>query len=278
MESVETIGVLLFPPLRNKRMKNTLKIYATPLFILITLCMAMFTYMPVCGSGFAALNVVSTESTASSSDPSLAVGPDGTAHIAWYDYTDYGSSGSDSDIFYKKRTSSGAWSTTEVVSTESTGSSTAPSLAVGPDGTAHIAWTDSTDYGGSGSDSDIFFKIYDANPPVTEDNYDDHWHNSDFTIALTATDDLTGVSYTYYRINNGATRSIDANGPPLITTEGADNKLEYWSIDDVQNEETHKTITGIKLDRTQPHYYHPFCNPKSGSNGLDIWRCLHVSI
>jgi len=50
------------------------------------------------------------------------------------------------------------WTATKVVSTESTDDSWSPSLGVGPDGTAHIAWVDKTDYCGSGSDADIFYK------------------------------------------------------------------------------------------------------------------------
>ena len=35
------------------------------------------------------------------------------------------------------------------------------------------------------------------NPPVTNDDYDGFWHNSDFTITLSATDDYSGVLETY---------------------------------------------------------------------------------
>ena len=50
------------------------------------------------------------------------------------------------------------WSVTEVVSTESTSDSTWPSLAVDSSDVMHVAWDDQTDYGGSGSDDDIFYK------------------------------------------------------------------------------------------------------------------------
>jgi len=49
-------------------------------------------------------------------------------------------------------------STTEIVSTESSQSSYAPSIAVDILGTVHIAWHDSTNYGASGNDMDIFYK------------------------------------------------------------------------------------------------------------------------
>jgi parallel beta-helix repeat protein len=95
--------------------------------------------------------------------------------------------------------------------------------------------------------------IEDFTPPTTIHDYDSLWHTSDFTITLTATDDLSGVAETYYRINDGPIQNVSAHGHSLITTEGADNKLEYWSVDNAGNEELpHKILTGIKLDKTYP--------------------------
>ncbi len=62
--------------------------------------------------------VVSTASTDGSKFPSLAVGSDGKVHIAWHDSTDYGGSGTDTDIFYSRFEPGVGWMTTEVVSTE----------------------------------------------------------------------------------------------------------------------------------------------------------------
>ncbi|MEM2734320.1 MAG: PKD domain-containing protein [Candidatus Bathyarchaeia archaeon] len=92
----------------------------------------------------------------------------------------------------------------------------------------------------------------DVTPPVTRALYEDIWHNADFTITLKANDDMSGVAETYYRINNGPVKKVSVDGHPLITVEGANNTLEYWSIDKAGNEETHKFITGIKLDKSKP--------------------------
>jgi len=95
--------------------------------------------------------------------------------------------------------------------------------------------------------------LKDASPPYTFDNYDGSWHIENFVITLTATDDLSGIAETYYKINYGPTQSISVNGQPLITTEGENNTLEYWSVDKAGNEEVpHKILTGIKLDKTAP--------------------------
>ena len=92
----------------------------------------------------------------------------------------------------------------------------------------------------------------DSTAPVTVDNYDNSWHVVDYKINLAATDDLSGVAETYYKINDGPTQTVSAQGQPSITTEGADNTLEYWSVDLAGNEEAHKVLTGIKLDKTPP--------------------------
>ena len=92
----------------------------------------------------------------------------------------------------------------------------------------------------------------DLKAPVTVDNYDGQWHTADFRINLTATDDMSGVDKTHYKINNGVTNSVFAAGQPIISTEGANNVLEYWSVDVAGNEESHEVLTGIKLDKTAP--------------------------
>ena len=94
--------------------------------------------------------------------------------------------------------------------------------------------------------------VSDDLPPVTIDDYDGSWHTSDFTISLTASDS-SGISETYYRINDGSIKSVSANGQPRITMEGGSNTLEYWSVDAVGHEELpHRMLTQIKLDKTAP--------------------------
>ena len=93
----------------------------------------------------------------------------------------------------------------------------------------------------------------DTDPPSTNNDYDGLWHTSDFTITLIAADNGSGVAKTYYRINEGPTKSIDVDGQPLITIEGFNNTLEFWSRDNADIEELpHNLLTGIKLDKTPP--------------------------
>ncbi|MCE7747020.1 MAG: hypothetical protein GPJ51_01380 [Candidatus Heimdallarchaeota archaeon] len=114
-------------------------------------------------SSWTGVEVVSTESTVSSREPSLAVDTSGNVHISWNDATNYTNSGLDWDIFYKSWNSGlNSWTGVEVVSTESTGESYYSSLAIDYLNNVHIAWRSIEDYGESGLDRDIFYKKLDG--------------------------------------------------------------------------------------------------------------------
>lgn len=119
-------------------------------------------------------------------------------------------------------------------------------------GEYNVTLTVTDEFGFQNNTSTTITVLEDNTPPVTTDDYDEAWHTSDFTITLTAVDDESGVTETYYRINNETTKTVGANGQPPITTEGADNTLEYWSVDNAGNEEPSNLLTGIKLDKTPP--------------------------
>ncbi len=104
------------------------------------------------------VELVSTDTASVSENPSIAVGTDGKVHVIWEDNSPYGGSGTDYDIFYRSRTTEGIWGSVEVVSSQSTHNSRYPSIAIDNDGVAHVAWHDQTNYAGSGTDWDIFYK------------------------------------------------------------------------------------------------------------------------
>lgn len=97
-----------------------------------------------------------------------------------------------------------------------------------------------------------YVEAADVYPPVTNNDYDGLWHSADFTITLGATDDFSGVNETFYRINGGPVQNVRVGGQPSIVSEGANNTLEYWSVDDFGREEAHHFLAGIKLDKTAP--------------------------
>ena len=107
--------------------------------------------------------VVSTESTDYSGVPDVSVDSKGNVHVVWYDLTNYNASGTDEDIFYKCRNgTSGNWTTTEVVSTESSSMAWHPRMAIDIFGNIHVVWQDSTDFHGANTDVDIFYKCLNA--------------------------------------------------------------------------------------------------------------------
>jgi hypothetical protein len=87
--------------------------------------------------------------------------------------------------------------------------------------------------------------------PTTTADYDNAWHTSDFTVKLSA-EDFFGVNQTCYKVNGGVTKTLSVEGQPKILTEGSNNTLEYWSVDFNGNQETHHTLTQIKMDKTAP--------------------------
>jgi len=198
--------------------------------------------------------VVSTESTDHSYVSSLMVDGDGTVHVAWHDHTDYGGSGTDSDIFYKYKPSGGSWTTTEVVSTESTGSSEQPSLMVDGDGTVHVAWMDETNYGGSSFDYDIFYKYkpsgssWTTTEVVSTESTSYSWYPSlmvdgDGTVHV-AWEDWTNYGgsggdpdiFYKYKPNGGSwtttemvsTESTDHSGRPSLMVDGDGTVHVAW--------------------------------------------------
>ena len=60
------------------------------------------------------------------------------------------------------------WNMTEVISEGSTGDSYSPSLVADNAGNMHVTWHDNTNYAGSGSDFDIFYRYWNNFSCVTK--------------------------------------------------------------------------------------------------------------
>ncbi len=122
----------------------------------------------VLSSSWTTTEVVSTESIGDSYYNSIAADSEGTIHVAWYDATEYVSSGTDVDIFYKRKDILSPWTTTDVVSTESSGISNFPSIVVDTSGIIQLFWDDFTNYDSCGTDKDIFYKRLSGVPAAPE--------------------------------------------------------------------------------------------------------------
>ncbi|MGQ9691199.1 MAG: Ig-like domain-containing protein [Thermoproteota archaeon] len=101
----------------------------------------------------------------------------------------------------------------------------------GEDGT--YTATAQTIVAGKAIEDTVIFAI-DETPPTTLHDYDGLWHTSDLTITLTAIDEVSGITETYYRINGGPVRTVSADGQPcfhIVQAEGAiviDGDISDW--------------------------------------------------
>jgi hypothetical protein len=87
----------------------------------------------------------------------------------------------------------------------------------------------------------------DWTPPATTDNAPTRAVREDVTVTLTASDHLSVVSSTYYRVNGTETRTGNWIG---LTSEGA-YSIVYWSKDSAGNVEPQRS-TAVVIDRTSP--------------------------
>ncbi|MHB1002699.1 MAG: OmpL47-type beta-barrel domain-containing protein, partial [Thermoleophilia bacterium] len=93
------------------------------------------------------------------------------------------------------------------------------------------------------------FTIEDDAAPVTTDDADGDWHNSDVTVTLSCTDAVTGCAETTYEVDGGSTQVgntvvLSAEGVHTITYRSVDN-------DDPAHVESDNTAT-VRIDKTAP--------------------------
>nr|MDO8088570.1 hypothetical protein [Candidatus Sigynarchaeum springense]MDO8115690.1 hypothetical protein [Candidatus Sigynarchaeota archaeon] len=93
---------------------------------------------------WSATEVVSSESTAASEHPSIALDAAGNVHVVWDDLTNYGGHNDNQlDIFYKVRNSTtGAWNPVSIVTADSTQYAAQPSICIDNDNIIHMAYED----------------------------------------------------------------------------------------------------------------------------------------
>lgn len=107
----------------------------------------------------------------------------------------------------------------------------------------------------------------DGNPPVTSASVSGNlgtngWYRSSVGISLSATDDLSGLQRTVYRINGGALQTY--TGSFTFSTPGQ-YTVEYWSFDNVNNNEAPHTLL-IKIDPGAP-FVTATANPSTAPKG-----------
>ena len=88
-------------------------------------------------------------------------------------------------------------------------------------------------------------------PSLTGTPGEGGWYTTSVSINLTATDlppNGYGVDFVNRRVNDG---SWSHYTPPFTISSDGTNKVDFYSVDKANNEETPKTIT-VKIDKTPP--------------------------
>ncbi|HEC76338.1 MAG TPA: hypothetical protein ENI33_03635 [Thermoplasmatales archaeon] len=106
---------------------------------------------------------------------------------------------------------------------------------------------------------DVYFGEPQYQPPVTgctitpSPDGENGWYTQETTVTvqLNATDQKEGVEATFYSVNDGAWEQY-THPFSIMGVEGT-NKISYYSIDKVGNEEEPKS-TFIRVDKTDPFF------------------------
>ena len=113
----------------------------------------------------------------------------------------------------------------------------------------------------------------DTTPPVTTYTLDppepdglNSWYISEVNITLNATDDLSGVNETYYKIDNGTWNIYSESF--IIKIDGY-HVLEFYSVDNAGNIEDLKSVE-FKIDKTAPKIDLKY--EVTGGNAIDGWE------
>jgi hypothetical protein len=107
----------------------------------------------------------------------------------------------------------------------------------------------------------------DATAPNTNAVAPSGWKATDQTVTLDPHDGLSGVKDTFYKLDGDAAK----RGTDVAIAGDRTHTLEYWSLDNAGNQETHKTVE-VKIDGTSPTISHtltPVANAK-GWNNSDV--------
>jgi PKD repeat protein len=190
-----------------------------------------FRWLNVTSMEWSAVEVISNGSEGVSECPALAIDQLGNVHVAWEDNSSILSSGTDYDILYRVRNATtGTWSNTELVSSESTLDSGHPTIVVDASGNVHVAWDDLTNCAGHNDNKvDVFYKVRNATTYT--------WENATIVSSDSMTDALepsicidpfSTIHIAYIR-REGAMRTAIAYRSKLV------NSTSWSAIFKIQN-------------------------------------------
>ncbi len=90
----------------------------------------------------------------------------------------------------------------------------------------------------------------DSTPPLTVDDSDNRWHNTDVTLNITASDNLSGIAFIRYKVDGVEQVSNSSNIQLTFNSERV-HTIGYSSVDNAGNAEDVKTAL-VKIDKTSP--------------------------
>jgi hypothetical protein len=106
--------------------------------------------------------------------------------------------------------------------------------------------------GNVGGVSTVMVKI-DASAPLTQAAAagtagTNGWHLGTVQVSLAATDPLSGVQITYYKIDGGTTKTYSV---PFSVTGVGSHTVNFWSVDKATNTESMRSLV-VKIDTSKP--------------------------
>ena len=101
-------------------------------------------------------------------------------------------------------------------------------------------------------------------------NSNGEWHTGPVSVALVASDNLSGLASTFYRIDGSSAQTYTTAFS--VSNDGVHN-VEFWSVDVAGNSETHQTRI-VKIDATAPTTQASV----SGAAGANGWYSSAVQV
>ncbi|MEI8082057.1 MAG: carboxypeptidase-like regulatory domain-containing protein, partial [Actinomycetes bacterium] len=163
---------------------------------------------------------------------------------------------------YPSDSTSGVRGTRYSVNGSAAATYTAP-ITVSAEGSNTVAFQ-SVDVAGNWESTQTVAAKVDYTKPVTTSNAPTgiQWQNT--TVTLSATDALSGVARSYYKLGGGSVTTYTA--PVLVSAEGT-TVVSFWSVDAVGNVETTKTAN-VRIDKTTPRIQGTLTNRGAPLSGV----------
>ena len=107
-------------------------------------------------------------------------------------------------------------------------------FAISTEGAHSVNYWSTDSAGNTEAQQSVVLNV-DATPPSTQISAGDSWYSDPTQVSLSATDGLSGVANTFYRVDSGPTQTYSG---PFTVSGDASHLVVYWSVDAVGNSES----------------------------------------